>query len=61
MKVKTLKGYLNKLPPDFDDKEVTIFDYRTGMVYDTPGTVYVVDESDEDYLDLIFNIKESEE
>ena len=61
MKVKTLKGYLNKLPPDFDDKEVTIFDYRTGMVYDTPSTVYVVDESDEDYLDLIFNIKESEE
>ena len=60
MKVKILRGYLNKLPPDFDDKEVTFFDYKKGTVYDTPNTVYVCDESDSNYLDLIFNYDESE-
>lgn len=60
MKVKILKGYLNKLPPDFDNKEVTFMDYKTGMAYNTPDIVHVVDESDDKYLDFIFNYKESE-
>lgn len=55
MKVSTLRNYLNRLPRDFDNKEVTYRDYKTGTVYDTPEYVYVVDESDSEYLDFIFN------
>ena len=57
MKVKILRGYLNKLPPDFDDKEVIILDYKSGMVYDTPSVIEVENENDNEYLSLIFNYK----
>ena len=40
---------------NFDNKEVTYRDYKTGRVYNTPEYVYVVDESDNEYLDFIFN------
>ena len=55
MKVKILRGYLNKLPPDFDNKEVTVIDYKSGMVYDTPSIIEVENENDNEYLSLIFN------
>lgn len=55
MKVSTLKNYLNRLPRDFDNKEITYRDYKTGIVYNTPEYIYVVDESDSEYLDFIFN------
>lgn len=57
MKVKILRGYLNKLPPDFDNKEVTILDYKSGMVYDTPSMIEVENENNDEYLSLIFNYK----
>ena len=55
MKVSTLRNYLNRLPRDFDNKEITYRDYKTGTVYNSPEYVYVVDESDDEYLDFIFN------
>ena len=57
MKVKILRGYLNKLPPDFDNKEVTVIDYKSGMVYDTPSVIEVENENDNQSLCLIFNCK----
>lgn len=56
MKVKILRGYLNKLPPDFDDKEVTILDYNSGMVYDTPKYIEAI-EDEAEYLVFIFKKK----
>lgn len=55
MKVSTLKNYLNRLPRDFDNKEITYRDCKTGTVYNTPEYIYVVDESDSKYLGFIFN------
>lgn len=43
------------LPRDFDDKEIIYRDDKTGIVYKAPDYVYVVDESDIDYLEFIFN------
>lgn len=58
MKVSTLKAYLNRLPKDYDNKEVTFFDYKTSIAHKTTDYIYVVDESDKQYLDFIFNYEE---
>lgn len=58
MKVATLKAYLNRLPKDYDNKEVTFFDYKTSKAHKTTEYIYVVDENDENYLDFIFNYEE---
>ena len=58
MKVKELKEYLNNLSEDFDNKEVNFYDYANNIAYPTKEEVYVVDESDEKYLDLVFNYNE---
>lgn len=55
MNVATLKNYLNNLPKEYDNKEVTFFDYKASKAHATPQYIYVVDESDSKYLDFIFN------
>ena len=58
MKVKELKRYLNSLSEDFDNKEVNFYDYANNKAYPTKEIVYIVDESDDKYLDLVFNYNE---
>lgn len=58
MKVSTLKSYLNQLPKEFDNKEITFFDYKTSTAHKTTEYIYVVDENDENYLDFVFNHEE---
>lgn len=57
MKVKDLKKYLNSLDETFADKEICFYDYLNNKNHNTPTKVYTVDESDEKYLDLVFNLK----
>lgn len=58
MKVKDLKNYLNSLDETFTNKEICFYDYLNNKAHNTPTKVYVVDESDEKYFDLVFNIME---
>ena len=55
MKVKELFEYLNKLPKEILEKELTFYDYKNNVTYATPAIPMVVDESDERYVDLVFN------
>ena len=55
MKVKELLDYLNKLPKEILEKELTFYDYKNNVTYATPDIPMVVDESDERYVDLVFN------
>ena len=55
MKVKDLLEYLNKLPKEMLEKELTFYDYENNVSYNTPAIPMVVDESDVSYLDLVFN------
>ena len=58
MKVKDLLEYLNKLPKEILEKELTFYDYKNNIAYDSPTVPTVVDESDEKYLDLVFNYQD---
>lgn len=58
MQVQTLRNYLNRLPKEFDDKEITFYDYKTNKAYQTKEYVYVVDETDPNWLDFIFNYED---
>lgn len=58
MLVKDLLEYLQDLPEETLNKELTFYDYANSKVYETPSVPTVVDESDEYALDLVFNYDE---
>ena len=58
MKVIDLLNYLQALPSDSLNKELTFYDYKANIAYKTPTKPTVVDESDVHYLDLVFNYLE---
>lgn len=58
MKVIDLLEYLNTLPKETLNKELAYCDYKNNIAYKSPQIPTVVDESDEYYLDLVFNIDE---
>ncbi len=58
MKVIDLLEYLNTLPKETLNKELAYYDYKNNIAYKSPQIPTVVDESDEYYLDLVFNIDE---
>lgn len=55
MKVSDLIKYLQALPVESLGKEVTFYDYKANKAHATPAKVTVVDESDAEYLDIVFN------
>lgn len=61
MKVKDLLKAINEQALEDDsilEKEVMFFDYKQKKSYPTTLTLNVIDWSDNDYLDIVFNIKE---
>ena len=60
MKVIDLLNYLQTLPLDTLNKELTFYDYRTNIAYTTPQKPTVVDESDGHHLDLVFNYSQND-
>ena len=58
MKVKDLLNYLNSLSDEILEKELNFYDYKNKIAYDSPAVPTVVDESDEYYLDLVFNYQD---
>jgi hypothetical protein len=55
MKAKELLELLNKLNPIELEKEITFYDYKNNIAHETPPMPFVVDLSDDEYLDLVFN------
>ena len=53
--LKKIRKDLNKLPKEILEKELTFYDYKNNVTYATPAIPMVVDESDERYVDLVFN------
>lgn len=60
MRARVLLEFLNGLPAEALEKEVTFFNYQTNTAYPTLSKAMIVDLSDEEYLDFVFNIEEDE-
>ena len=61
MKVKQLLKFLQEIPDECMEKEVTYYDYQNNIAYNTPPIPTFVDLSDEKYLDFCFNMPEDYE
>lgn len=59
MKVKQLLKFLQELPNENMEKEITFYDYQNNIAYDTPPVPTYVDLSDDTYLDFCFNMPEN--
>lgn len=55
--LKLLQDEINK-NKDFENKKITCYDFANNICYNTPDKPTFLDLSDENYLDIVFNIED---